>query len=232
VVESPNFKQTLKVNLTVCLKYFTSMNLKSGQIYHVYNRGNNRQRLFYENGNYYYFLTKIRQYLSPYCDFLAYCLMPNHFHFLIHANEKTNVPYQWAEDTSPLKDSNPYTSMSCFSHGMQLLLSSYAKAINKSHKRTGSLFTQNTKAKRTSSDSFSMDYTLWCFIYIHNNPHLAGLSSSPENYAYSSYREYLGKSPDPLCNIQLGRELLSLEINELIAFNQCEIPDHIIDHIF
>ena len=208
------------------------MKLTSQEIYHVYNRGNNRQRLFYDKDNYPYFLGKIKKYISPYCDILAYCLMPNHFHLLIHANEKTNIPYQVSDDNPTFKETNPYVFMSCFSHGMQLLLSSYAKAINKRHKRTGSLFAQNTKSKRTSSDDFSMDYSLWCFIYIHNNPQFSGLVSSPEHWAYSSYHEYLGKSPDPICNIALGKKLLSLEINELFDFNDCEIPDQIIDMIF
>ncbi len=208
------------------------MKLKSEEIYHVYNRGNNRQRIFYENENYAYFLSKVKQYISPYCDLLAYCLMPNHFHMLIHANERTNVPYLILDDNPVIQETNPYIFMSCFSHGMQLLLSSYAKAINHRHKRTGSLFTQNTKSKRTSSDFFSMDYTLWCFIYIHNNPTFSGLVSSPEKWPYSSYREYLQITPDPICNISLGKKLLSLEINELIQFDGFEIPPHIIDKIF
>jgi len=208
------------------------MKLKSGEIYHVYNRGINRQRLFYDNRNYHFFLSKIRQYICPYCDVLAYCLMPNHFHLLVHANEYTNLPFQKTELQLPFVDREPHVMMSRFSHGMQLLLSSYAKAINKNYQRTGSLFTQNTKCKRTSSDAFLMDYTLWCFIYIHNNPKASGFTSSPENWAYSSYREYLGKSPDPICNIELGRKLLSLETNELIAFKDNEIPHHIINKIF
>ncbi|MBK8833109.1 MAG: transposase [Saprospiraceae bacterium] len=208
------------------------MKLKSGEIYHVYNRGNNRQRVFYESRNYHYFLLKVKKYVAPYCDILAYCLMPNHFHMLIHANHKTVSPYQHYEDPIVLKENNPYVFMTAFSHGMQLLLSSYSKAINKAHKRSGSLFTQNTKSKRTSSEAFSMDYTLWCFIYIHNNPCMSGLVSSPEQWPYSSYNEYLGKIQDPLCNIDLGQKLLSLETNELISFNGFETPGHIIDKIF
>jgi hypothetical protein len=206
------------------------MNLKSGEIYHVYNRGINRQRLFYSERNYYFFLEKARKLIAPYCDLLAYSLMPNHFHLLIHANEKTNESH-FPVTRSPIKDVNPFVTMSQFSFGLQQLLSSYAKAINKGHKRTGSLFTQNTRSKRTSSDEFRMDYTLWCFIYIHNNPMVSGLVTSPEKWAFSSYREYLGKSQDPICNIELGKKLLSLDINELISFNQCEIPEHILDRI-
>jgi len=70
------------------------MKLKSGEIYHVYSRGNNRQRVFYDRENYLLFLSKMQEYLSPQCDMLAYCLMPNHFHFLVHANKKSAKLYR------------------------------------------------------------------------------------------------------------------------------------------
>jgi REP element-mobilizing transposase RayT len=207
------------------------MKYNQGELYHVYNRGINKQRIFYNNGNYYYFLEKVRKYLVPHCDILAYSLLPNHFHFLITPNEQSNLPFGIKEDSDLLVDNTNHIHMTRLSHGFQMLLSSYAKAINHQHKRTGSLFTQNTKSKRTSSDLFSMDYSLWCFLYIHNNPVVAGLSSSAASWAFSSYREYLGKVQDPICNIELGKKLLSLEMNELFAFDGCEIPDHIIDQI-
>lgn len=213
------------------------MKLIPHQVYHVYNRGINRQLLFYEKENYPYFLAKVKKYIAPFCDLLAYCLMPNHFHFLIHANSETNIPFltphfEDPEIESMLQTEPSLTNMTCFSHGLKMLLSSYAKAINKQHKRTGSLFTQNTRCKRTSSEAHLMDYTLWCFIYIHNNPCTAGLVQHPDQWMYSSYREYLGKTTDPVCNLELGRKLLDLEMNELVAFTDCKIPDQIIAKIF
>ena len=207
------------------------MQLHPHQVYHIYNRGNNRQQLFYEPENYPFFIEKTRKHISPNCDLLAFCLLPNHFHFLVHANEETILPFDHSKGTNPVLQQNPLVQMSKFSHGVQQLLSSYAKAINKRHKRKGSLFTQNTRSKMTSSPAHQMDYTLWCFIYIHNNPVAAGLVDSPEKWPFSSYREYLGLSTNPLCNIELGKKLLSLEINELIRFNEIEIPDHIFTKI-
>jgi putative transposase len=208
------------------------MQLHPYQVYHLYNRGINRQRLFYEQRNYPFFLEKIRKYITPHCDLLAYCLLPNHFHLLLQANEQTILPFHRATNSDSVMQAHSGIQMSTFSHGMQLLLSSYAKAINKGHKRAGSLFTQNTHAKRTSGEDYRIDYTLWCFLYIHNNPVAAGLVQSPEMWPFSSYREYLGHSTAPLCNIELGRKLLSLDINELIEYNSIKIPEHIIDKIF
>jgi putative transposase len=215
------------------------MKLKSGEIYHIYNRGNNRQRLFYERENYYYFLAKARQYLAPNCDFLAYCLMPNHFHFLIHANHKTTSPYG-RRIKKGLKQSlilqEPLTTglkMNRFSKGLQLLLSSYAKGINKKYSRSGSLFRQNTKSKQTSSELFSEDYTLPCFIYIHNNPVTAGLVHYPDEWEFSSMREYKGLcGNNPLCNLELAKQLLSLDRNEIAYLNNVEMPTEVIRKIF
>jgi len=208
------------------------MKLKPGEIYHVYNRGNNRQLLFYEKENYHYFLGKVRQYLSPNCDLLAYCLMPNHFHFLVHANRKTTFSCRRKKLLLP-ETNLPFVNMNRFSKGIQLLLSSYTKAINHKHSRTGSLFRQNTKSKKTSSEYFLEDYSLQCFIYIHNNPVTAGLVQHPEDWEFSSIREHMGTGNiDPLCNIELAAKLLSLDRNEIRYLNRLELPTEVIRKIF
>lgn len=218
--------------MTSCNQYFTSMKLKSGEIYHVYNRGNNRQRLFYDKENYYYFLAKVRQYLAPNCDILAYCLMPNHFHFLIHATKKSGRLFR-RTNVLTNKPVIPRPKMTMFSKGLQLLLSSYAKGINRKYTRSGSLFRQNTKWKKTSDELFSLDYSLSCFTYIHNNPVTAGLVSSPEDWEFSSYREYAGlSSSEPICNINLSKQLLSLERNDMFNLSKIEIPTEILKKIF
>ena len=45
--------------------------LQQGCYYHIYNRGNNRQNIFFENENYTYFLDKLDQYISPVCDVIS-----------------------------------------------------------------------------------------------------------------------------------------------------------------
>lgn len=207
------------------------MQLHQHGLYHVYNRGNNRNCIFYDSENYPYFLSKIRKWIVPNCDILAYTLMPNHFHMLVHANEWTAIPYQSMGYTNSTEN-NPGVSMSRFSHGIQILLSSYTKAMNKRYHRTGSLFDQNTRARKTSSDTYMMDYSLWCFLYIHNNPVKAGLVTSPEKWQYSSYHEYLGLARNPICNLALGRKLLDLDRNDWILPKGCVIPDEIVVKLF
>ncbi len=63
------------------------MEFEKGNLYHIFNQGNNQRKIFFEHKNYLFFLEKIRTYISPYADILAWCLMPNHFHLMIRVNE-------------------------------------------------------------------------------------------------------------------------------------------------
>ncbi len=53
------------------------MHFAPHEYYHVYNRGNNKQPIFFNQVNYLFFLKKIRDQLLPCADIIAYCLMPN-----------------------------------------------------------------------------------------------------------------------------------------------------------
>jgi hypothetical protein len=74
------------------------------------------------------------------------------------------------------------------------------------------------------------DYSLWCFNYIHFNPVAAGLVYNAADWPYSSFREYLGKATNPICNVELAKSLLALDINELFKMTQ-EVPDEILSMI-
>jgi REP-associated tyrosine transposase len=133
------------------------MQFQENGMYHIYNRGNNKQTIFFNDDNYLYFLEKVRKYIYPNCHILAWCLMPNHFHFLIQANE---VTVQLAK-THPVP-------VSKLANDIGLLLSSYAKAINKQEARTGNLFQQKTKSKLVHDECGN--YSVTAFHYIHQNP--------------------------------------------------------------
>ena len=133
----------------------------------------------------------------PNCDILSYALMPNHFHFLIHANQLTETP---------VKKGIIVTNR--LSEGLRLLLSSYAKAINKQEGKTGNLFQQNTKFKCVSLKH--TDYSYVCFNYIHQNPLRSGLVRKLENWPYSSFQEYITEAKLEVCNRHLATSLLEL----------------------
>ena len=61
----------------------SDIELCAGEHYHFYNRGNNREPIFYERDNYLFFLRRVGDYLCPVLDIVAYCLMPTHYHLLV-----------------------------------------------------------------------------------------------------------------------------------------------------
>ncbi len=54
-----------------------------GETYHVYNKSVGGVLLFKSSNDYFYFLKKLERYILPIADIYAYCLIPNHFHFLL-----------------------------------------------------------------------------------------------------------------------------------------------------
>ena len=161
------------------------MHFEPGSFYHIYNRGNNREKIFYSRANYLYFMKKAHQALEPYSSTLAWCLMPNHFHYLVRTNDDN-------------------FSTAGLSRNIGIWLRSYTRAINRQEGRTGSLFQQHTKAKELASRDGN--YPLVCFHYIHYNPIKAGLVNKLEDWEFSSYREYYGLRESRV-NINLAREL-------------------------
>ncbi len=61
--------------------------MESNELHHVFNRGNNRETIFKEPRNYDFFLEEFQKYLIDKVEVHAYCLMPNHFHFLLKVKE-------------------------------------------------------------------------------------------------------------------------------------------------
>ena len=142
-----------------------------GEYYHIYNRAVGSERLFYSPENYMFFLRKSRQYLSESFDFLCYCLMPNHFHFLVRAKDTDN-----------------------HNHQLRRFFISYSMALNKFRNRMGSLFMKPYKKKHVESD----EYLTRLIFYIHLNPVHHGFTQSFESYKWSSYRSIVGKEKNTL----------------------------------
>jgi len=98
------------------------------QYYHFYNRGNNRQTVFFEQDNYLYFLRGVKKYLCAQVDILAYCLMPTHYHILGRVKQ---------QQTSEVFKTSEVSVSRNVSLAMQKLGISYTKAINKRFSRVG-----------------------------------------------------------------------------------------------
>lgn len=144
--------------------------------YHFYNRGNNRQQVFFEAENYWYFLRGVQKYLVPVMNIVSYCLMPTHYHILGRIKQ--------TPEASKTSDVSLQVSLA-----MQKFLISYTKAINKRFNRVGSLFQGQFQAKPVRNDTHLLNLC----VYIHANPVKDGLVALPENWIYSNYREWLGQ---------------------------------------
>ncbi len=57
--------------------------------YHIYNRSNGSEPIFRKAEDAKDFLQRFSQLIAPYCDTLAYCLMQNHFHFVLYFKPMT-----------------------------------------------------------------------------------------------------------------------------------------------
>ena len=183
--------------------------------YHIYNQGNNQQKIFFEPRNYLFFMTKMREYILPYGDVLCYCLMPNHFHILLNVNKTTIPVNNLTANALPLNDDKNRS----LNDSIAILLRSYTRAINKQEHRSGSLFREETKAKNGIIDGFitvngqhqnlffgaQNDHVSICFDYIHRNPVKAGLVTRAEDWQYSSASDYAGLRNGTMCNQQLAK---------------------------
>jgi len=175
------------------------MNFEINRIYHIYNRGNNRQKIFFSRENYLHFLKRIRDKIKPHCEILAYCLMPNHFHLMILTNENSVKKSLVGKD-----------ERNVISEAIRLILSSYTQSINKQEGRTGSLFTQNTNAKELAAIEIDFEITQTCFNYIHQNPYVASLVNKMEDWEFSSFKDYIGLRNGTLCNQKLTKGILNI----------------------
>lgn len=151
--------------------------------YHIYNRGNNRERIFFETDNYLYFLKKIKEYLIPVADVLVYCLMPTHYHILgrIKLAAQTSEISEISEVLKP--------KPSPISNAMMKLSVSYTKAINKRFQRVGALFQGQFQAKPILTSSYLLNLCR----YIHGNPVKDGLVADIAQWPYSNYLEWIGE---------------------------------------
>lgn len=195
------------------------MKIVAGEIYHIYNQGNNRETVFYSHEDYLQFLVFFRKFVFPHCSTLCYCLMPNHYHFLVYATEGSAVMRLSGN-----------IEVSELSNGFRLLQSTYAKYINKQRGRTGSLFKQKSQAKSMHEGDKHYEFT--AFQYIHQNPLAAKLVSDLKNWPYSSYLDYANIRNGTICDKELAFELIGLEKENFIEESYKEVDQNEVAKLF
>ena len=201
------------------------MIFETGYLYHIYNQGNNRCKVFLNQDNYFYFLKKVKTFISPYADLLAWCLMPNHFHFMVLVNK---VEMECSSIKEAVQDKNRQKPRS-LNDSIGIMLRSYTRAFNIQNGLSGKLFREKTKAEcincpKGLTPSFfiqdgitkmnitnpEMQYQQICFDYIHQNPVRAGLVKRATDWEYSSARDYVGLRKGKLVNKTLAEKYVDV----------------------
>jgi REP element-mobilizing transposase RayT len=164
-------------------------NFANDSLYHIYNRGNNRERIFFDDQDYRAFLfrialalnidrklidgeeflrmpkSRIRINTSPKDVFVlhGFCLMPNHFHLLLEQRGKGSI-----------------------SKLIHKICTSFSMYMNKKYRRVGHVFQDRFKSVLIENNSQFM----WVSSYIHMNPVKSGLATNPYDYKWSSYKDF------------------------------------------
>jgi REP element-mobilizing transposase RayT len=159
------------------------------KLYHIYNHANGMENLFREVENYHYFLRQWQKHIHPIADALAYCLMPNHFHFFIKVKNQSKLELTFGKFETFQK--LEYHLSKQFSN----FFSSYTQAYNKKYQRKGSLFIPNFKRKEITSDN----YITSVVAYIHCNPIIHEFCNKLEDWPFGSYLAYTSER-DTLLN--------------------------------
>lgn len=168
----------------------------NNEIYHVFNRGVAKMRIYNNTYDYRRFLRTVLYYqlLGPKPKFsrfmpnssklnttkiteiICYCFMPNHFHFLLKQVEENGI----TEFISKLSNS-------------------YTKYFNTKNQRVGPIFQGEFKSVHIETN----DQLLHVSRYIHLNPIISYVAKDLKNFKWSSYDEYIGESDSALCSKEI-----------------------------
>ena len=139
-----------------------------GNYYHLYNHANGKENLFEETKNYYFFLNKVSLHILPFVKLHAYCLLPNHFHFLIYVKEFEEIKLlkQFKLFQKLPEEELQLLMEKKISKSFSNLFSSYAQSFNVMYGRKGSLFIPNMKTVIVEENNSICKVVH----YIHTNP--------------------------------------------------------------
>ncbi len=138
-----------------------------GAWYHIMNRGRRREDIFSTKEDYIAFIEVLKEAVSLWnINIVAYCLMPNHYHLLIHTPEGN------------------------LSRCMRHINGVYTQRYNRTNRHDGQLFRGRYKSILLDSDN----YLTVLVRYIHRNPLRAGMVGRLEDYVWTSHNGYLSKS--------------------------------------
>ena len=142
--------------------------LKQSLLYHIYNRGLNREKIFHDEEDYSYFIGLLCEYsVKAALHIYHWVIMPNHYHLVFEIDEPASI-----------------------SSVMAGLGRSYACYHHRKHKSAGYLWQGRFKSQPIQKEL----YLNACGRYLERNPVNAGIVKTAWEYPYSSAAYYvLGK---------------------------------------
>src|SRR4030043_1119811 len=156
-----------------------------GGFYHVITRGNQRQKVFLEEKDFLKYLEFLSDYKDRYGFWIyAYVLMSTHVHLLIETGQ---VP---------------------LSKILQGINQRFTMYYNWRYGTVGHLFQGRYKAILCDKEAYLFSLVK----YLHCNPVRAGMVREPEQYRWSSHREYLGMDKNGLVDTGFLRGMFSEDL--------------------
>jgi putative transposase len=161
-----------------------------GAVYHVTSRGDRREAIFDDDADRHAFLNVVAQATERFdAAILAYCLMDNHYHLVIH------------------------TRRGNLSRFMQQLNGVYTQAYNRRHRKVGHLFQGRFKGILVDENAYLLEVCR----YVDLNPVRARMVRDPGNWRWSSYSAHTGNAVSPdwldtpaVHGYLLGRDAITL----------------------
>lgn len=152
----------------------------NASFFHVMCQGIKKENIFSKESHIKKYLYLINKYKKDFfIDIIAYCVMPNHVHLLLHSHNVAQI--------------------SKFMHKINCI---YGMHYNSKNKRVGYVFRDRFRMEEINNDK----YLMTCIFYIHNNPVKAGICTLVQQYKYSSYKEFFGTPK--LINKQIVGEII------------------------
>ena len=164
--------------------------LDFGKSYHIYNKGINGEDIFLHSDHYEKFLRLYEKHIDAIAETFAWCLMKNHFHFLIRIKEQECIKIEKSKNGKLLKN----LDQNFLSRQFGNLFNAYSQSFNSRTKRTGGLFQTPFKRKLIITE----DYFTTVIFYIHNNPVKHGFCERMIDYPWSSYATIISFTPTKL----------------------------------
>ncbi len=188
---------------------------EEGGIYHVYNRTNNKEKLFLSDENRNFFLRRYKEMLSEFTDTYCWCLLPNHFHFLVKIKSENNIKAA-LQNKNQVELSitehkflrNEIRLGELIEHAFKRFFQSYALAFNKMYNRKGNLFYRSFKRILIEKAS---QFTM-AIIYIHANAVKHELVKEIKDYKWSSWHTILSEQPTLLARNEVIEWFGGLEV--------------------